>query len=249
MGTGKTNTTKSAKTQGVSVITCTNRRSYMNNLIKNYMRQSYPSKELIIIINKNNIPLAPYEKLARKHRNISVFRLPEHSTLGACLNFAVQKAKYRYIAKFDDDDYYAPFYLTESLQALHRTKADVIGKRAHYMYLRGSRTLLLRFPQDENRPVSRLPGATLLIKRDVLNKVPFPNRSVGEDDLFCLRSKKRGFKVYSAGRYNFVAIRRKNSANHTWIISDKELLAHHRKIPHVRDYKKYVQKPPKGRRP
>ncbi|MNO52690.1 hypothetical protein D3C76_431160 [compost metagenome] len=169
-----------------------------------------------------------------------------HQSLGACLNFAVKKTKYSYIAKFDDDDYYAPYYLADSLQALRRTNADVLGKRAHYMYLRGSKTLILRFPHDEHRSVSKLPGATLFMKRNVVNKVQFPNHNVGEDDVFCLRSKRKGYKVYSAGKYNFVAIRRKNSSNHTWIISDKELINNHRKIPNVKNYKKFVQRKPKG---
>lgn len=242
----KANPRNSIEHQGVSIITCTNRRSYLNNLFSNYIRQRHPKKELIIIVNDNKIPLSPYQRFANKLRNIQIFRVPKHYTLGACLNFAVEKTKFNYIAKFDDDDYYAPYYLTDSLQAFKRTNADIIGKRAHYMYLQGSKTLILRFPHDENRPVSILPGATLVIKRDVLNKVPFPDQSVGEDDLFCMRSKKKGYKVYSAGKYNFVAIRRKNSSNHTWIISDNELIAHHRKIPNVQDYKKFVRRKPKG---
>lgn len=237
---------KSVKPQGVSIITCTNRQGYLGNLLSNYIRQSLPKKELIIIVNSNQIPIEPYQRIAKKHKNIRVFRVPGQISLGACLNYAVRKTKYSYIAKFDDDDYYAPYYLTESLRAFQRTKADIIGKRAHYMYLRGSKTLILRFPQDENRPVTKLPGATLVIKREVLNKVRFPDRSVGEDDLFCVRSKKKGYKVYSAEKNNFVAIRRKNSSNHTWIISDKELIAHHRKIPGVKNYKSFVRRKPKG---
>ncbi|MFB7814919.1 glycosyltransferase [Paenibacillus chitinolyticus] len=237
---------KSVKNLGVSVITCTNRRNYLKNLLDNYKRQDHPTKELIIIVNNDKIPLAPYRELAKKLRNIRIFRVSERTSLGACLNYAVKKAKYGYVAKFDDDDYYAPYYLTESMLTFRQTKADVIGKRAHYMYLRGSKTLILRFSQDENRSVTQLPGATLVIRRDVLKKVPFPDRNVGEDDLFCLRSKKKGFKVYSAGKDNFVAIRRKNSSNHTWIISDRELIAHHKKVSNVNDYKKFVQRKPKS---
>lgn len=231
--------------QGVSVITCTNRHRYIKNLLGNFSRQRHSAKELIIIVNSNHIPLAPYKDLARRLGNVRVFRMPEHHSLGACLNYAAKKAKYRYIAKFDDDDYYSPYYLTESLQTFRRSKADVVGKRAHYMYLRGSGRLILRFPNDEHRTVSRLPGATLVIKRDVLSRVPFPDRNVGEDDLFCLRSKQKGYKVYSAGRHNFVAIRRKNSSGHTWIISDRELIAHHRTVPRVKDYKRFVQRKPR----
>ncbi|MFC5451031.1 glycosyltransferase [Paenibacillus aestuarii] len=230
---------------GVSIITSTNRPGFIKNLFYNYVRQRHHKKELIIIVNNNRIPLSSYRRIAEKLRNVQIFRVPEHRSLGACLNFAVQKTKYPYIAKFDDDDYYAPHYLTDCLLTLLRTDADVIGKRAHYLYLRGSKTLILRFPHDENRFVANLPGATLMMKRTVFNKVKFPNRNVGEDDFFCIRSKRMGFKVYSAGKYNFVAIRRKNSSGHTWIISDKELIAHHKTIPGVRNYKKFVQRIPR----
>jgi cellulose synthase/poly-beta-1,6-N-acetylglucosamine synthase-like glycosyltransferase len=232
--------------KGISIITCTNRRNYLKNLFQNYSRQHHSKKELIIIINNNKIPLSPYQRLAKKFRNVQVFRLPEQYSLGACLNYAVKKTKYSYIAKFDDDDYYAPYYLTDCIKAFNRTNADLIGKRAHYMYLRGSKSLLLRFPKAEKRYVSILPGATLVIKRKVFNKVQFPNQNVGEDDTFCRRSKKKGYKIYSAGKYNFVAIRRKNSYKHTWIMSDKKIMAHHRKIPNVRNFKKFVRRKPKS---
>lgn len=237
----------SAIQQGVSIITSTNRQNYLSNLVQNFNRQRYAKKELIIIINNNKIPLLPYQKLAKKYKNIKIFRKPEHYSLGACLNYAITKSKYSYIAKFDDDDYYAPYYLTESIQTFKRTNADIIGKRAHYMYLLGSKTFILRFSQDEHRTVTQLPGATLIFKRNVFNNVKFPNKSVGEDDIFCIRGKKKGYKVYSAGKNNFVAIRRKNSLKHTWIISDKKLITNHKVIPNIKDYKKYVDRNPKSK--
>lgn len=231
---------------GVSIITCTNRQNCLRNLLRNYIRQRHPKKELIIIVNSNKASLSAYQRFAKKLRNVRVFHLPEQYSLGACLNYAIRKTKYSYIAKFDDDDYYAPYYLTDSLQAFIRTNADIIGKRAHYMYLRGAKTLILRFENDENRYVSTLPGATLVIKRKVFNKVQFPDKNVGEDDIFCKRSIENGYKIYSASKNNFVAIRRKNSSNHTWIIDDKELLAHNRKIPNVGKYKNFVESKPNG---
>lgn len=45
--------------KGVSIITCTNRQNYLNNLLQNFNRQRYAQKELIIIINNNAIPLSP----------------------------------------------------------------------------------------------------------------------------------------------------------------------------------------------
>ncbi|WP_058301102.1 glycosyltransferase [Gorillibacterium timonense] len=230
---------------GVSIITCTNRASFIHTIFRNYSRQLHAKKELIIVINSSRIPLSVYRNAARKYPHVHVFRLSERYTLGACLNYAVKRSRYPYIAKFDDDDYYAPYYLTDSLQAFKRTGADIVGKRAHYMVLRGSKALLLRFAQDENRYVDILPGATLVMKRKVFRSVSFPNQSVGEDDGFCMRSRKRGFKIYSASKFNFVAIRRKNSHGHTWIISDQTLLAHHKRIRGVTNIPRFISRMPK----
>ncbi|MCM3128602.1 hypothetical protein ACFQ3J_16700 [Paenibacillus provencensis] len=51
------------KKQGLSIITCTNRRSYMTPLFLNYSRQLYSTKELIIVVNNDQIPLEPYKPL------------------------------------------------------------------------------------------------------------------------------------------------------------------------------------------
>ncbi len=239
---------QSRRQHGISVITCTNRPTYIRNLFRNYLRQRHTKKELIIIVNHQNMSMSRYQQWANKLGNVRIYRLPRTYTLGACLNYAVRKSVHPYIAKFDDDDYYSPYYLTECLQSFRRSKADIIGKRAHYMYLQGSKALLLRFPNDQHKYVSKLPGATLVFRRKVFGKVQFPNQNVGEDDIFCLRGKKQGYRIYSAGKYNFLAIRRRNSYQHTWIISDQKLLAYHKRIPNVRDVRSYVRRKPGGGR-
>jgi len=239
---GKNSKLSPTERPGISVITCTNRKDELTNLFNNYRRQRYPKKELIIVVNHDKIKLGPYHQLANQYKHIKVYRLPERMTLGKCLNFAVKQTKYSYIAKFDDDDYYAPFYLADSLQAFNQSNADIVGKRAHFLYLQGSKMLILRFHTDENRFVSILPGATLVFKRKVFQKVQFPDQSMGEDDQFCIDSKAKGFKIFSGGKNNFIVMRRKNSQNHTWIINDKILLEQNIKFPHVRDFKKFVEK-------
>lgn len=113
------------------------------------------------------------------------------------------------------------------------------------MYLSGSKTLILRFAHDEHRTVTHLPGATLVFKRKVFDHVKFPNKNVGEDDLFAAEAERKVIKVYSASKNNFVAIRRKNSLKHTWIISDSTLIANHKIIRNIKNYKAFVGRSPK----
>ncbi|MFD1176414.1 glycosyltransferase family 2 protein [Paenibacillus puldeungensis] len=226
----------------VSIIVCTKRRHCMDTLFHNYSRQNYRNKELIVILNKQNLRVNEYKKAAKQYKNVRIYSLPEHISLGKCLNYGVALSKYGLIAKFDDDDYYAPGYLADSVQTMLKTNADIVGKRAHYMYLNGKKQLLLRYPHQANRYVPLVQGATLLVKRHVFDRVSFPNRNQGECVKFCSISLAKGFKIYSGNPYNFLAIRRRNSIDHTWIVSDKALLTRNVKVLKVTNPKSFVSR-------
>lgn len=238
------NSTISRSRNGVSIIVCTKRRQCMRTLLHNYKRQNYRNKELIIILNHDQLQVDEYRKAAKPYKNVRVYGLPGRVSLGRCLNYGVTQARYSLIAKFDDDDYYAAGYLTESVRALLKTKADIVGKRAHYMYLGGKGLLLLRYPDQANRYVSLIQGATLLATRHVLSQVGFPDQNRGECIRLFRNSKARGYRIYSGSTSNFLAIRRRNSRNHTWIISDNKLLSGHVKVLKVRNPKAFVSRSP-----
>lgn len=224
----------------VTVITCTKRPGQLRNLFSNFARQSYKNKELIVILHHRDLRRSDYEAAAALYGNARIYRLPEKATLGSCLNYGVRMSDSPYIAKFDDDDYYSPHYLAESMRIMERTKADIVGKRAHFMYLNGKKTLLLRYSRMENRFVRLVQGATLLARRRVFAKVTFPDRTRGECVRFCADSAAKGFKIYAGSRYNFAAVRQPGSKGHTWIVSDKKLLARRAKAIKAADFKTAV---------
>ncbi|MBT2291380.1 glycosyltransferase family 2 protein [Paenibacillus albidus] len=228
--------------QGVSIITCTKRQQCVDTLFHNYNRQNYRNKELIVILNHRDLKIKDYIKAALPYHNVRIFRLPEQESLGFCLNYGVQLSQYSHIAKFDDDDYYAPGYLKDSMQAMARTNADIVGKRAHYMYLNGKKLLLLRYYNKADQYVSLVQGATLLVKRQVFGHVRFPDQNRGECVKFCSDCLMKGFKIYSGTPYNFLAVRRRNSKDHTWIVSDKYLLSSKVKVLKVGNARKFVSR-------
>ncbi|CAH1197203.1 MULTISPECIES: glycosyltransferase [Paenibacillus] len=230
----------SREKNAVSIITCTKRQQCMDTLFHNYSRQNYKNKELIVILNQRNLKVSEYIKAANQHPNVRIYSLPEHVSLGHCLNYGASLAKYGLIAKFDDDDYYAPGYLTDSVRTLLKTNADIVGKRAHYMYLSGKKLLLLRYYNRANQYVSLVQGATLLVKRHVLSQVGFPDQNRGECVKFCADCLAKGYKIYSGSPSNFLAIRSRNAQDHTWIVSEKELLSRNVKILKARNPKKFV---------
>jgi glycosyltransferase involved in cell wall biosynthesis len=211
--------------RGITVVTCTKRPGNIDTIFRNFKRQTIDPKELIIVLNNDELDIRTYQRRAKSYENVSVIQLSEKTSLGKCLNFAIARARYPYIAKLDDDDYYAPEYLHESVMALRETKADVVGKHAHHLYLTGKRLLVIRFPKGEHRFVKSVSGATLVARKAVFNKVQFRDLRVGEDDRFCEDCKRKGFRIYSTSRYNFVGIRQKDIDTHTWKISARRLLS------------------------
>jgi glycosyltransferase involved in cell wall biosynthesis len=228
------------KHEGFSVITCTNKAIFMDRIMKNYSSQRYDKKELIIILNSDRMDLAKWRNKARQYPNVFVYKLPEKRSLGSCLNYAVKKCKHGLIAKFDDDDYYAPNYLKGMYRAFVRSGADIVGKRSFYTFIQRKNLLIERFPGFQNQFVSRVAGATLTFRKKVFDRVRFQDVSLGEDVKFLTSSRKIGYKIYSSNRYNYVCIRRKHRNYHTWQPSDRYLLQKSRIIAKSRNYKNYV---------
>jgi glycosyltransferase involved in cell wall biosynthesis len=228
----------SKKKRGVSIITCTNRPSFIRNVLANYKRQRYPIKELIIVLNKGGMKLSKYRKKANDHKNVSVYRRSEKVSLGECLNYAIKRTKYPYIAKFDDDDYYSKYYLTEQMKALRRSKAHVVGKRAYLAFIKTKNLLILHSPKKQHKFVTWVTGGTILFKRRVFNKVRFPKVSINEDVIFAKRCRINHFKVYSSSPYNYVMIRRKNKKGHTWKASDDHLLSRSQIVAKTRNFRR-----------
>lgn len=211
------------KNIGVSVITCTNKKNHMNIILDNYIRQDFPKKELIIILNNNNLKIDAWKNKLNQNTNIKIYQLDSKISLGECLNFATSKCKYPIIAKFDDDDYYGPKYLTDSIKSFNYTNADIVGKYSTFVYFKKDNILALRNINRDNRYVYRVEGPTLIFKKEVLNKIKFKNKNLGEDIKFCKDAVKNGFKIYSTNIHHYLYMRYSNK-NHTWNISNENLI-------------------------
>lgn len=223
----------------ISVIVCTMRENSLDNVFENYNRQIHKNKEMIIILNNNNINKSIWDEQVKSYKNISVFQLDENVTLGSCLNFGVSKARANIIAKFDDDDYYGPKYLSNSIEALKY--ADIIGKASSFVYFKKSKILAIRSPKNENKYVKHMDGPTLIIKKHVFNSVKFADIPRGVDTRFSKDCVEKGFKIYSTNRFHHVYIRSEFPDSHTWKISENDLLRMCKKVKQdIVDFTPYV---------
>ncbi|MGE5391726.1 MAG: glycosyltransferase, partial [Deltaproteobacteria bacterium] len=226
--------------QGVSIITCVHRSTYIDRAFANYLAQEYPYKELIIVLNNDNMSSAEWEAKASLYQGIRVFRLPEGTPLGSCYNFAIQQSRYEYLAKFDDDDYYGPQYLMSSMLGFQQYDAEIIGKLARFVYFESIGTLALMAPHGENTTVPYVVGATLVFKKHIWAQVRFRDITMGEDTAFQNDCLDRGYKIFSIDRFNYVTIRHPNTVEHTFVIDDITYLALGEFVATTDDFRPHV---------
>lgn len=209
---------------GVTVVIATHRPEYFERLLANYLKQEYPAKELVIVLNNNSFDLAYINERVKPYSDIKVLQPPGEVTLGYCYNCAWKVAKYDLIAKFDDDDLYSSKYLEDSIKLFACTNADIVGKICRYIYFPALSTLAIYCPGAENEFVSYVVGATLIIKKKVLESVPFPDITAGEDSEFQRNCLKAGFNIYSGNRNHYITVRQSTRQKHTFQFDDSDYL-------------------------
>ncbi|HBQ25382.1 MAG TPA: glycosyl transferase family 2 [Syntrophomonas sp.] len=226
--------------EGVSIVTVTNRPAFMFNVYNNYLRQTYRPRELIIILNNNSMPIKHWQKQALPHESIKIFQLDEKVSLGECYNYAVTQANYGYIAKFDDDDYYAAEFISTGMRTFARFNAHIVGKCCRYIYFKGSSILALHEPSPEHSYVDYVPGATMIIKKEVFEKVRFPDLNAGEDNEFQEECLRQGFLIYSSDRFNYVTIRRPDKNTHTFKLDDETYMGYCKELIPIEDFRPLI---------
>lgn len=233
----------------VSIITVTKRGHFLENVFNNYERQRHKEKELIIILNNDAIDIDRWRKKAQEIETVRVFRLKSSITLGECYNFAISKAKYDYIAKFDDDDYYSAYYLQEALKGLQVSGADMVGKSTIFIYYLSNQLLTLYNDKKEFIELrlkeelyeKYLVGATFVFKKEIFQDVAFEKVNVGEDTLFLKACFRKGFKLYSTSKYNYVYIRYPNIRHHTSTFQEHKLFEKSTMLRKVANFKEYIE--------
>jgi glycosyltransferase involved in cell wall biosynthesis len=210
----------------VSIIACTMRDMMMENVLENYSRQIYKDKELIIILNEDKMDIEKWRKKALNFDNVTVFQLPEELTLGDCMNFGIEKANFNVISKFDDDDYYSPYYLTEAMKAFEENpEVQLIGKGVCFLYFEEN-NLLTVYKKGKESEIEDgfLKGGTLVFKKELYPEIKFPSQKTGSDSGFRIECNRRNVKSGTTSRYNYVCTRRADLKSHTYQLPASEFM-------------------------
>jgi glycosyltransferase involved in cell wall biosynthesis len=162
-----------------------NRRRYVAQAIRYFLRQDYMRRELIIVDDGDD----PVEDVIPEDARIRYVRLPRRTVLGAKRNLACEMARGEIIAHWDDDDWMAPHRLTYELAVLAQTGADLCGAPRQWYYdPLGDRAWLYEYPAAR-RPW--LAGNTLCYRKAFWARNRFPEIQVGEDTRFVWSPRAR----------------------------------------------------------
>ncbi len=198
---------------------------------------------MIIVLNNDKMDIELYRERARKYpeNEVRVIQLPEEYKLGKCLNYAINLAQDGLIAKFDDDDYYGPKFLSEAALAIKNGKASIVGKTTSYLYFEAARSLMVFRQGSEQKYTRNIKGGTLVFRKSVWRRVRFPEfKKVGSDSGWVGRCIRRGYRIYSLSKRHYVCIRRKNTNSHTQKKSTRLYMSHCKLVRKTNDYRRYV---------
>ena len=230
------------KDLSVSVIVCSNRLNRIDEIFNNFLRQSYGSKELIIILNNNAMNLDEYVEKAKGHKNIKVLQLDEKFSLGYCFKFALNLAIFDYIAKFDDDDYYGIDYLKQAMEPFRKGSCYVVGKASYFIYFNKNKILARYGEQEKNKFVSKVADSSLVFNRRVFEKIIIPIiNGPGTFTIIQTQLRRMGIRIYSTDSYNYLVNRYDDlEHHHTWKVSDDEYLGYNNVKIVAKDVEEYI---------
>ena len=209
----------------VSVLMPTMRPQNVARCLDNFKKQTYPNKELILILNNAEFDLDAIRRHTDLIPNVRVLHVDGRTTLGDCLNLGVEAASGKYVAKMDDDDHYGERYLSDHVLAASFSDAEVVGKGLYFVYFEAANTTaLIEAIPDHTFTTSLTTGGTLFIRTDVCREIPFDSISLKEDTNFQRAAARAGCRIYSADRFNFVRVRTRRLSGHSDPTSDAEFL-------------------------
>lgn len=170
----------------IPLVTCimptANRPRFINFAITNFLSQSYPNTEMVIVDDGAR----SYRSLVPTTPKIRYFYTKSLGTVGSKRNFACENSSGEIIVHWDDDDTYAYDWISKSVEHLLALGSDITGLNKLTLYSSSSNTNF----NFENKTLNPnwLCGATLTYKKSLWQKYHFANLQIGEDSDFLLNS-------------------------------------------------------------
>jgi glycosyltransferase involved in cell wall biosynthesis len=151
-----------------------NRPEFLAQAIAAFELQDYPSKELVIVDDGEDVT-----HLLQGGQAILYIRVAEGASIGRKRNIACQHAKGSIIVHWDDDDLYFKHRISEQVLALEESGADITGY-SDMLFIEEPEKKLWLFTGDDDYAV----GVSFCYRKRFWESRKFPDLNVSEDNEF-----------------------------------------------------------------
>ena len=215
----------------ISIITATYRMDMVERSIRQYDGQTYPRKELVLVVNGNAIDESRLKAIIGKRKDIKPVIVPAERVEAGSLNHAIALAGGEYVVKMDDDDIYGPHYAGDLILHACSANLDLFGKSNRYfyfedddaMYFRRRKTDLSMVPSSMLLRV-HIGGATLSGKTSFFRDQPYPEMNFAATDTHFYGNieGKVAARTAVVDDTGFIYFRR-GASHHSWKIDNDKL--------------------------
>jgi glycosyltransferase involved in cell wall biosynthesis len=199
----------------VSVVTPTyDRERFLPAFYRMFCAQDYPSLELLVA-DDSPVPSPLFSSL--DDQRVRYVHLPSRMSIGEKRNRMIDAATGEIIVSFDDDDYYAPAYISGMVRALgdadmvklvgwyvHAVAENAtfywdteVNHAAHFKVGNGPTTLVSaqRFVPDFVEKNVDGYGFSYVLRRSIFETMRFPDQNFGEDLALARLLRERGGRI------------------------------------------------------
>lgn len=139
-----------------------------------FLAQDFASAELIVVDDSTT----SIQHLLPVDDRIRYLRLASRASVGQKRNVACEASRGAVIVHWDDDDWYPTWRISRQVQSLWREGTYLCGSSRLYFFDTASRNAWRYEHRGRHGWVA---GSTMAYRRDVWERNPFPDISVGED--------------------------------------------------------------------
>jgi glycosyltransferase involved in cell wall biosynthesis len=159
------------------IMPTSDRRSFVPQAIRCFLRQSYPNLELVIVDDGAD----PVIDCVPENDRIRYLQLDHKLKIGAKRNFACEQARGDFIVHWDDDDWYPDWRVRAQMNGL-QSGSDLCGSsRVFYYDPAKDQSWEYRYAASGPRWIA---GNTLAYRRSLWQSSRFPDLQIGEDSRF-----------------------------------------------------------------
>lgn len=182
------------------------RREHVRRSIAYFLRQDYPSSELLVLDDGiDNV-----DDVMPNDPRVRYFGLDHRLVLGEKRNYACELARGEIIVHWDDDDWQAPHRLSYQVSELQCHDAPMCGvNRILYFDPASARAWLYEYPLQTG---IWLAGPSLCYRKETWRQTPFERVAVGEDTRFVWSPRARAPLILEDHRFTAALIHAANTS-------------------------------------